>query len=89
MASLADGGNIFRLSKNRLVTACHGRMDLLTLYADFRSSLEELAGTAHKPGGVASRPKRLAVPPLSMLGLDQYFKAKIFAARKPGPRLTS
>lgn len=92
MASLAAGGNIFRLSeqaglsRNRLVTACHARIDLLTLYADVRSSLEELSGADHKLGVVTSLPKRFADPPLSMLGLNQYFKAKIFAARKPSPR---
>lgn len=91
MASLDAGGNIFRLSEqaglstNRLVTACHARIDLLTLYADVRSSLKELSEADHKLGVVTSLPKRLADPALSMLGLDQYFKAKIFAARKPSP----
>lgn len=92
LASLAAGGNIFRLSeqaglsRNRFVTACHARIDLLTLYADVRSSLEELTGAGHKLGVVTSLPKRLADPPLATLGLNQYFKAKTFAARKPSPR---
>lgn len=92
MTSLAAGGNIFRLSeqaglsRNRFVTACHARIELLTLYAGVRSSLEELSGAGHKLGVVTSLPRRLADPPLSMLRLNQYFGAKTFAARKPSPR---
>lgn len=91
LEGLASGGNIFRLSeqagisKNRLVRACHARTDLLELYSGVRPSLKELAGAGHKLGVVTSLPKRLADPPLTMLELDQYFNAKIFAARKPSP----
>lgn len=91
LEGLASGGNIFRLSeqagisKDRLVRSCHDGIDRLALYAGVRPSLEKFAGEGHKLGIVTSLPKRLADPPLAMLELDQYFEAKIFAARKPSP----
>ena len=92
MASLATGGNIIRLSKEaglskeRLITACHARIHLLTLYDNVCPTLKKLSGAGCKLGVVTSLPKRLADQPLSMLGLEQYFEVKIFAARKPSPR---
>lgn len=92
MASLATGGNIIRLSKEaglskeRLITACHARIHLLALYDNVCPTLKKLSGAGCKLGVVTSLPKRLADQPLSMLGLEQYFEVKIFAARKPSPR---
>lgn len=91
MASLATGGNIFRLSKEaglskeRLITACHARNHRPTLYDNVCPTLAKLSGAGCKLGVVTSLPKRLADTPLAMLGLEQYFEVKIFAARKPSP----
>lgn len=92
MASLATGGNIFQLSKEaglskeRLIAACHSRIHLLTLYDNVCPTLKKLTGAGCKLGVVTSLPKQLADRPLSMLGLNQYFEVKRFAARKPSPK---
>ena len=91
MASLATGGNIFQLSKEaglskeRLIAACHARIHLLALYDNVCPTLKKLTGAGCKLGVVTSLPKQLADRPLSMLGLNQYFEVKRFAARKPSP----
>lgn len=92
MASLATGGNIFQLSKEaglskeRLIAACHARIHRLALYDNVCPTLAKLSGVGCKLGVVTSLSERLADTPLSMLGLDQYFEVKRFAARKPSPK---
>ena len=88
---LAMGASVFRLakeaglSKSRLISACCSRVDALMLYNGVLDSLARLSMAEWKLGIVTSLSERIAQPALTNLGLDPFFGAKRFAARKPSP----
>lgn len=92
MEGLATGKNVFQLakdaglSKERLIRACHARFNRLTLYDGVLASLQQLADNGCELGIVTSLSARLARPALERCGLEPFFRAKEFAARKPSPR---
>lgn len=91
MNRLAEGENIFQLareaglSRSKLITACHARVDSLKMYDGVLSSLQQLLEFGHKLGIVTSLPKGIAGPALAELGLRRFFEVSKFAARKPNP----
>lgn len=92
MEGLATGKNVFQLAKNaglskeRFIRACHAHFNRLTLYDGVLASLRQLADYGCELGIVTSLSERLARPALERSGLEPFFRAKKFAARKPSPR---
>lgn len=92
MQGLATGKNVFQLARNAglskegFIRACHAHFNRLTLYDGVLSSLQQLADSGCELGIVTSLSERLARPALERCGLEPFFRAKEFAARKPSPR---
>ena len=88
---LAAGANLFGLAKEaglsrpRLITACCSRVNSLALYDGVSRSLAQLSAAGWKLGIVTSLSEHIAGPALASLGIDPFFQARKFAARKPSP----
>ena len=88
---LAAGENVFYLarragvSRQRLISACRTRVESLTVYDGVQRGLSQLAEAEYKLGVVTSLSKWIAGPALRILGLEEFFGTKKFAAKKSGP----
>lgn len=89
---LAAGDNVVQLAKDvglsreGLISACRARINGLAVYEGVFESLSKLSAAGHKLGIVTSLSRHIAQPALAGLGLERFFEAKKFAARKPSPK---
>ena len=92
MERLAAGDNVLQLAKEvglsrgRLIAACCSRINALTVYEGVFDGLTKLSAAGCRLGIVTSLSEQVAQPALVSLGLERFFGAKKFAARKPAPQ---
>jgi phosphoglycolate phosphatase-like HAD superfamily hydrolase len=91
VGKLESGQNVFRIARDHgvedagLVKGCRARADGPALYDGVVDTLDHLRRAGRPLGVVTSLSRRLAEPLMTRLGLDAYFGAVEFAARKPNP----
>ena len=68
-----------------MIRRCQERLPWLETYDGVVAGLQQLTDVGRKLGVVTSLSESIARPALEHLGLDRFFRASAFAARKPNP----